>query len=137
VAKKVNKPVPDTNILISVFVFPSGLVREIMENVFSKSLSIYISTPILEEYSRVLEQKFKWKKRDIMENIRFLAGVFNIIEPSKKVSVIKKDPADDRVIECALEAGADVIVSGDKHLLELKNYRGIRIIKPSELIKII
>jgi putative PIN family toxin of toxin-antitoxin system len=108
-----------------------------MENVFSKKLSVYVSPAILEEYSRVLEQKFKWKKQEIMENIRFLAGVFNTVEPSKKCSVIKKDPADDKMLECAIEAGADVIVSGDKHLLELMNYRGIRIIKPSDLIKIL
>ena len=53
----------------------------------------------------------------------------------KRVKVIEDDPNDNRILECALEAKADFIISGDHHLLELKEYQSIRIITPSDLMK--
>ncbi len=58
-----------------------------------------------------------------------------MIESTHKINVIKEDSDDNRVLECAVSAKADVIISGDGHLLSLKNYAGIDIIPASEFIK--
>ena len=62
--------------------------------------------------------------------------VFNsqIVYPKKKLNVVKKDPKDNKILECALEAQASFIISGDKHLLEIKEYKGIKIISPKEFL---
>jgi predicted nucleic acid-binding protein len=54
---------------------------------------------------------------------------------AQKLNVIADDPDDNKIIECAVAAGADVIVSGDKHLLRLGQYRGIRIMKLRQLLE--
>jgi predicted nucleic acid-binding protein len=58
-----------------------------------------------------------------------------VVEPRRRVRVIAEDPDDDRVLECAEEAGAAIIVSGDAHLLSLKQWGRIRIVSPAEFIR--
>jgi putative PIN family toxin of toxin-antitoxin system len=58
-----------------------------------------------------------------------------VVTPAQKLNVIADDPDDNKIIECAVAAGADVIVSGDKHLLRLGQYRGIRIMKVRQLLE--
>lgn len=65
---------------------------------------------------------------------RSLLGSQRVVEPTERVEVVTTDPADDRVLEAALESTADVIVSGDKHLLQIRLWRGIRIVSPADLL---
>jgi len=60
-----------------------------------------------------------------------------VVRPKEKVSVVKKDPTDNKFLECALAANADYIMSGDKHLLELREFRNIKIIRTWEILKLI
>jgi predicted nucleic acid-binding protein len=61
--------------------------------------------------------------------------VFNsqIVYPKKKLNIVKKDPSDNKILECALEAKASFVISGDRHLLEIKEYDGIKIVSPREI----
>ncbi len=58
-----------------------------------------------------------------------------IVEPIEIISLIKEDPADNRILECALAAGAAAIVSGDSHLLSLGNFRAIAILNPVDCLE--
>ncbi len=60
-----------------------------------------------------------------------------IVVPSRKISVVKDDPDDNKFIEAAVEGKADCIVTQDKHLLKLKEFRKIKIITPDEFIKLL
>jgi uncharacterized protein len=57
-----------------------------------------------------------------------------LVEPTEALDVVKSDPTDNRILECALAAGSDVIVSGDAHLLLLESFRGIKIERPADFM---
>ena len=65
-----------------------------------------------------------------------VANYSQITEPKIKVNVIKEDPSDDKVLECALSCKAEFIISGNKHLLELGEYKGIKILTPKEFLEL-
>jgi len=97
-------------------------------------LELATSRALLAEFGRILTDKFGWDPDHPEEAVAQVARIASVVKPAEQVQVIAADPADDRVLEAAAEAGADVIVSGDKHLLRLGNWRSIRIISPAELL---
>jgi putative PIN family toxin of toxin-antitoxin system len=133
--RAIKKITVDTNILISFFVYPGGIVREIIGLAINKKITICISEGIIEEYSRVLRLKFGWTQDDINANIALLKRITELVEPNQTIKAVNADPTDDKIIECAVAVGADAIVSGERHLLDLKKYKTIPIIKPSDLLK--
>jgi len=64
-------------------------------------------------------------------------NIYEFVEPKKKLELIKDDPDDNIVLECALEGNVDYIISGDEHLLELKKFENIRIVSANDFLKII
>jgi predicted nucleic acid-binding protein len=64
-----------------------------------------------------------------------LSNLAEIFEPVEKISQIKEDPADDRILECALAAGAAAIISGDSHLLSLGNFHTIAVLNPADCLE--
>ncbi len=93
-------------------------------------VELHASTFILGEVERVLREKFGWEEdraARAVAQIRRISG--EIHAPGESVDVIEDDPTDNRILECALAAGADLIVTGDKkHLLPLGSFRGISIV---------
>ena len=94
---------------------------------------------MLEELAGVLKRKkfskkLEGKEYTIEKAIAKIALISTLIEPNININKIKEDLADNRVLECAISCKADFIVSGDKHLLNLKEYEGIKIIKAAEFI---
>ena len=70
-----------------------------------------------------------------MREGRAAIGDFTVlVHPRQPVSVVREDEADNRILECALAAGADAIVTGDHHLLELRRFGGVRIATPREFL---
>lgn len=133
--KKV-KLVLDTNTLISAWIWMGNealLVEKIEEGLFIG----YISPEILQELNRVLHYpKFKLSEEDINTACSYYALLLKTIKPQKSVQIINDDPDDNKFIDCALEAGADFIISGDTHLLDIGNYEGIRIIHTKDILDI-
>ncbi len=108
--------VVDTNVIVSALVF-GGVPREVMELALAGACSFYFSPAIRAEVEEVLAEKFGWLPKEIATRTQALWNFGNEIEPEISVSVVIDDPDDDRVLECAVAAEADVIVSGDrKHL---------------------
>ena len=121
-----NKPVVvlDTNIFISA-VFLEGNPYRIVNKAINQEIIVFISNDIIKEIRKVLARDFALEKQEIDSIIDAVAYFTNFIEPKEKVRVVKDDPDDDRIIECALACNAQFIVSSDNHLLKLKNFRNI------------
>ena len=91
------------------------------------------SPSILAEFASCLKGKFNWEHGEIVNAIRTIGYSAELIKPVAKVTIISDD-ADNRILECAFEGKADYIVSGDRHLLELKKFQKIPIVKAAELV---
>jgi putative PIN family toxin of toxin-antitoxin system len=136
VGKKV-KVVFDTNVWISIFM-EKGLRDEFSR--VRQDVTVYISEDIGLEISKVLQypqvaeilRKICIREKDVL---RILAVNTRKVEPTVKLYVVNEDAEDNKILECALAAGADVIVSGDKHLLELGKFKKTSILTPREFFE--
>jgi putative PIN family toxin of toxin-antitoxin system len=128
------KVVPDTNVLVSAFCFPGGAPEFVYRLGIDGRLELATSTTLLAELGRILIDKFDWDSDRVEEAVAQVARISEVVEPTTRLKVIAADPADDRVLEAAVEASADVIVSGDSHLLSLRMWKEIRIVSPADLL---
>ena len=123
----------DTNVLISAFIFPGGWPDKIVRGVIEGRLSHATSPDILSEFKKILIKKFKLSIEKIEEIIILIQDSSDLVYPTDRLSIIKVDPADNRILECGMTAKADYIVTGDKkHLLSLKKYKEIQIVSPQQ-----
>jgi len=121
------KAVLDTNILISA-TFWIGQPYEITKLAAQKKIISVTSVEILDEYARILERDFNQEPQKIEEEVKAIMLFSEMADCSIRINEIKEDPDDNKILEAAAEAKADCIVTGDKHLLKLKEFRGIQII---------
>lgn len=124
----------DTNILVSALIFPGGKPEAVYRRALDHSIDFVTSAVLLAELGRVLETKFGWEPERLEVAVAQLARVGDVVKPTKRLAVIEADPADDRVLEAAIEGKATLIVSGDKHLLKLRVYEGIRILDAARFL---
>ncbi|MFQ6085730.1 MAG: putative toxin-antitoxin system toxin component, PIN family [Candidatus Bathyarchaeia archaeon] len=125
----------DTNVLVSA-IFWRGNEAKIMELVESGSLVGYTSSAIIDELRRVLRYpRFDLGEGEVKAIVGYFLTVFRVVEPRVTVTAVRDDPADNRVLECALEARADYVVSGDEHLVGIAEYRGVRIVRAGALLE--
>lgn len=125
----------DTSVYISGFTYP-GRSRDVLELMLKNRIDVYISEFIIREIEKVLEEKFDWSPKAVRRLITLLRKKAKVIEPKTTLSVIREKDDDNRILECALDARAQYLVTGDKrHLLSLKSYRGIKILSPGEFIQ--
>ena len=117
----------DTNILISAFIFPGGPPEAVYRLVLEGRVELVTARPLLIELGRVLTEKFGWDSSRADEVVAQVARLGQVVRPMETVREIAADPSDDRVLEAAAEGGAEVIVSGDRHLLRLGTWRAVRI----------
>ena len=132
-ARKI-KAVLDTNIFISAILY-GGNPRTCLELARNNEIRLITSRPILLELAQKLKEKFDWENSDIRETIEGIGKFATIVEPQEQVDLIDQDPKDNRVLECAKEAKADFIISGDKkHILSLREFEGIEIVSSQEFL---
>ena len=125
--------VVDTNVLVSSFF--GGKPREVMELWRDGQFVLCLSDDILAEYLEVLA-RFAHAKQEAQA---FLAMVSEgervaFVTPRERIREVVADPEDNRFLECAVTAEAEMIVSGDRHLLGLREFRGIPIVDPAALL---
>ena len=124
----------DTNTLVSATI-TKGNEFELLKSVKSGEIRLTLSPPILEEFKKVISRpKFGFSEEQIDDVFKRIVNISGIVLPETKVDVIKNDPPDNMVLECAYAAKADYIISGDKHLLNLKEYKNIKIITTSAFL---
>ena len=117
--------VADSNIFISAFL-RGGKPLELLELARAGQIELAVSTPILEETARVLATKFKVPEDDILGFYEELRGIHQACGANRDAGRRSRRQTDSRIIECAAAAKSDVIVTGDSHLLDLGEFRGIK-----------
>jgi len=133
------KVVLDTSILISALGWKKGNPRKIFEGCLSSKYQLIESIDLIKEFLEVFQRdKFSFiAKEDKQEFITNLLKICYLIDPKTKINIIKEDTDDNIVLECAFEGKVNYIISGDPHLLKLKEFKGIKIVKPKEFLDII
>jgi putative PIN family toxin of toxin-antitoxin system len=129
----VNRVVADSNIYVSAIVF-GGKPMMLLEMAEEGEVELFVSEPILSETFRILRDKFQRTTEQLEADRVHLATITRSVTPTDTLNVVSLDPDDDRILECAVAAGATAIVTGDKHLLGLGSFRGIRIQRPAEFL---
>jgi putative PIN family toxin of toxin-antitoxin system len=129
----------DTNAALSGLLW-GGPPGQLIDAAQAGRVEIVSSTPLLAELQGVLaREKFAGQltKRGLTVGDVFdgYAALVTLVAPAAIAPVILRDPVDDQVLACALAAGADVIVSGDAHLLGLKHFHGIDIVTPAQAVQ--
>ncbi len=127
------KVVLDTNVFISS-IFWIGNPHKIVELAFDKIVEVYTSPEILTELEKILKRDFKEDQAFVERQIALILEYAKIVRPINKLEIVKADPDDNKILECAFTAKADYIVSGDPHLYTIKEVAGIKILKPKEFL---
>jgi putative PIN family toxin of toxin-antitoxin system len=127
--------VVDTNVLISALGW-NGAERRLIKHCTEGLFELVISSQLLKELERVLQyKKLKFEKEEQIEFLTLISKLALMVEPKETLDVISADPPDNRVVECACEGCAEIIISGDEHLLQLSEFRGIKIMRAPDFLK--
>lgn len=123
----------DTNVYIGA-ALQGELTEDILEEVVENpEITLICSEEIFLEIEQKLQQKFHWSTDRLELFLGRIRKIAEIVEPRERVNVIKRDPDDNKILECALAGEADLIVTADQDLIKLKQYKGIGIIHPKTL----
>ena len=117
----------DTNIFISAFVIPGSLAEKAILKIIEEKDSLLISTDIIDEVLSVLSSKFGRDREGLSHVAVTLSELAELVKPAKRITIFKDEP-DDRILECAVHGKADILVTGDKEILRLREYKGVKII---------
>lgn len=124
----------DTNVYIAAAINIRGFSEEILQRITkSNSFVLITSEEILLEIERKLTVKFHWSEEDVNRFTARIRRYAETIEITEKISVVTRDPEDNKILECALAGNADLIVTLDQDLIKLKSFKGIAIIHPKTL----
>src|SRR6266536_5731430 len=121
-----------TNVYIAAAQAPGGYADYWLRQA-SKRYRLYTSPEVLDELEKKLALKFGFEQRDIALFRKAIEGLATTVYPTRRIAVVDNDPDDNTVVECAVEANADLIISFDPDLYGLKRYEGIQILHPSSL----
>jgi putative PIN family toxin of toxin-antitoxin system len=125
----------DTNVLISAIFF-GGKPRQILEKAIRGEIRLCLSEPILEELKGVLQRsKFDYSPEMIQFILTELMSIADFVNPSETLNVVLEDSEDNRILECAVEAKVNYIISGDLHLLKLNRYRNIEVLNVAAFLE--
>lgn len=131
------KAVLDTNVIVSALNFP-GSEEQVVALASKRAFELILSEFILIELHRALTQKFHWSYSSATKAVDELRAIALIVDPPHSVEVIVGDHPDNRVLECAVHASADYLVTGDrKHLLPLETFEDVRILRAPDFIDIL
>jgi len=128
------KVVFDTNIFISAFIISGSQAEKAVSRIIEGRDVLLLSKGILDEVLTVLSTKFSRDKEEISRVAVILSEMAEWVEPSEKIKVLHDDP-DNRILECAVDGNSDTIVTGDKELLKLREYKKTRIISLKEYLE--
>ena len=132
----------DANVFVSALISAKGAPARILTYWQEEGFEVVVSPVILEELDRVLhypklQQRYHLAGKEIQRFLHLLRRQAIEVVPSGRTTVIERDPADNRYLECAVAGGASVIVSGDRHLLGLGEYQGVQVLSPSGFLSLL
>ena len=132
----------DANIYVSALITENGNPAKILTAWQDGRIGVVVSPAIIEEvrrvtgYPRLLNRyrRIRENRDELIANLREIAIV---VEPIVKVSIVEQDESDNRYLECALAASAEYIVTGDPHLLNVQEYRGVKMLTPAAFLALL
>jgi putative PIN family toxin of toxin-antitoxin system len=127
------RAVADTNVLVSALL-KDGPSRRIIRLAADKKIELYLSSEIMGEFGKVLARDFKYNERMVEKAQDAMLANMITIETKTTLNVVSKDPTDNKILECAVDAKAEYVLSYDRHLLELKHYKEISIMTPDSFL---
>jgi uncharacterized protein len=134
VGKTTTKVILDTNILVSALGW-QGNPHRVLQKAIDKEVELFISYEQLEELARVLDYpKFDFTAEEKTRFKALISATAVLVRPRTKLDIIKEDPSDNRILECALASKADFIISGDAHLIALGKLESTRIVSASQFL---
>jgi putative PIN family toxin of toxin-antitoxin system len=123
----------DTNIIVSSAL--GGALELILDKWAEDAFTLIVTSDILAEYFEVINRpKFKLKQATIDRIVRYCYQFAEFVVSEEHIRFIEADPKDDKFLEAAIAGGAEYIVSGDIHLLELKKFRSVPVLTAREFI---
>ncbi len=124
----------DSNIFISALKF-GGKPLQLLNLARSGEIEIAISDAILDEFLGVLRDKFHWSAERLADAREEVMSFTKLVEAKQTLDVVKADPDDNRIVECAVESGSEKIITHDNDLLRMKEYNGIKMMKVHEFLR--
>jgi putative PIN family toxin of toxin-antitoxin system len=128
------KVVFDTNVFVSAFIVSGSRGEQALLLAHRRKVALYTSVPILTETARVLREKFAQPEEDITVALKMIGRAATIVRPVRKITILEDVP-DNRILECAVTVEVDLIVTGDQHLLRLKAFEGVSIVRLADFLR--
>lgn len=126
----------DTNVLISAILWDGSVAQKMLYNFIERDVEIFSSVAALQEFQNVLKRDFDYNADAVEQITEILFTFIKLIEPNEKLEVVKDDPDDNKILECAIASSSDYIISYDKHLTSIDTFRGIKIIRPNDALRL-
>ena len=124
----------DTNVMVSAYL--GGRLEAIVVAWIAGKFILAVSNQIVSEYIDVLSRpKFKIAREELDDFTAMILSKAEFVFPEESIHVVEADPSDNKFLEAAVSVRADYIVSGDKHLRDLKEFRGIAILSPNAFLE--
>lgn len=125
----------DTNIFVSAFVIPGSQAEKAILKIIEEEDSLLISKDIIDEVLSVLSSKFGRDREALSHAAVILSELGELVKPAGRLKIFKDGP-DNRILECAIHGKADVLVTGDKGILQLREYKGVKIVSLREYFEL-
>lgn len=126
----------DTNVYVSAFVIPGSLSDDAYRRARDGDVELYTSVAILTELASKLREKFDWSEDGIRAALKAISRTAEVVKTKPHLAIVR-DAADNRILECAEQVGADLIVTGDPHLLKLRRFGRAGIVRVSTFLRIL
>ena len=130
------KIILDTNVLVSAFIMDGKPSKLLHESLRHKKCVLLSSSRLINEAARVLSRPKFERYSAVSVNILY-PNLFDLVTVKSKFRAVPDDPDDDMVINAAYDGRADYIVSGDRHLLKMKEFKGIPIVTVARMLDIL
>ncbi|NOT21349.1 MAG: putative toxin-antitoxin system toxin component, PIN family [Nitrospiraceae bacterium] len=126
----------DTNIYVSAFAIPGGQAEDAYLGAIHDRFELFTSVPILTETATVLQNKFEWSEEKARTLVQAISHVATVVAGGTRLRVVRDEP-DNRILECAVKAQADFIVTGDRQLLALMQYERVKILRLADFLRLL
>jgi len=126
----------DTNVYVSAFVIPGSLSDDAYYRARAGDVDLFTSVAILTELASKLREKFDWSEDRIRAALKAISRTAQVVKTTPHLSIVH-DPPDNRILECAEKVAADLIVTGDPHLLKLRRVGHAGVVRVSTFLRIL
>ena len=126
----------DTNVYISAFVIPGSFSDEAYRRARTGDVDLSTSVAILTELASKLREKFDWNEDRIRAALKSISRTAHVVKTTPHLSIVR-DAADNRILECAEKVDANLIVTGDPHLLRLRRFGHAGVVRVSTFLRIL